>query len=74
MAQLSNPVTLLATKKEIFDAAELLKTYESNGFVAGVANEDLWKARNLVESAMHPDTKEYIPRPFRISGFHPSAN
>jgi hypothetical protein len=31
----------------------------------------LWEARRVVEAALHPDTGETIPRPFRMSGFVP---
>jgi sideroflexin-5 len=37
------------------------------------SNEDrvLWEARRMVESALHPDTGDLIPRPFRMSGYCP---
>jgi tricarboxylate carrier len=31
----------------------------------------LWEARRVVEGAIHPDTGEVIPRPFRMSGYVP---
>lgn len=31
----------------------------------------LWESRRIVESALHPDTGEVIPRPFRMSGYVP---
>jgi len=31
----------------------------------------LWEAKRIVDSAIHPDTGEVIPRPFRMSGFVP---
>jgi tricarboxylate carrier len=31
----------------------------------------LWEARRIVESALHPDTGDVIPRPFRMSGYVP---
>lgn len=37
----------------------------SNGF----SNSDLWKMRYLVNSSLHPDTKEPIPKMFRWSSF-----
>lgn len=31
----------------------------------------LWEARRIADSALHPDSGELIPRPFRMSGFVP---
>ena len=31
----------------------------------------LWEAKRIVEAALHPDTGETIPRPFRMSGYVP---
>ena len=31
----------------------------------------LWKAKRIYESAVHPDTGDFIPRPFRMSGYVP---
>jgi hypothetical protein len=31
----------------------------------------LWEAKRIVDSAIHPDTGEVIPRPFRMSGYVP---
>lgn len=32
-------------------------------------HQELWEARRIVNSAIHPDTGEIIPRPFRMSGW-----
>eukprot|EP00039_Didymoeca_costata_P005660 m.83435 g.83435 ORF g.83435 m.83435 type:complete len:334 (-) comp12921_c0_seq4:1359-2360(-) len=34
-----------------------------------VSNEKLWTAKKIVTAAVHPDTNETIPMPFRMSGF-----
>ena len=31
----------------------------------------LWKAKRIADSALHPETLEWIPRPFRMSGYLP---
>lgn len=31
----------------------------------------MWNAQTLVQSAVHPDTGEIIPKPFRMSGYVP---
>jgi hypothetical protein len=28
----------------------------------------LWEAQRIVDAAIHPDTGDVIPRPFRMSG------
>lgn len=69
MVALSNPLTLFATKAQVFEAVDLLKKYEESGYSAGVTDADMWAARQLKETAIHPDTGDYIPRPFRIAGY-----
>ena len=54
---------------QVLDASKLLKDYKKSGYVPGVTDEELWAARSLTASALHPDTGELIPRPFRMSGF-----
>ena len=39
----------------------------------GVSDEDLWEARRLCDSAVHPDTGEIVPKLFRLTAFVPSA-
>jgi hypothetical protein len=34
-------------------------------------NRLLWKAKCIADSALHPETLEWIPRPFRMSGYLP---
>ena len=34
-------------------------------------SRNLWEAKRIVDSALHPDTGEVIPRPFRMSGYVP---
>eukprot|EP00536_Pseudo-nitzschia_multiseries_P009365 jgi/Psemu1/242048/estExt_Genewise1.C_2590018 len=34
-------------------------------------SRSLWESKRIVESALHPDTGEFIPRPFRMSGYVP---
>jgi len=72
--QLTNcdPATLLASKEDIRGAEGLLKEFKEGKLDRAVhSDEELWAARKLVESAIHPDTKEIIPEPFRMSGYVP---
>jgi len=70
--QLSNcdPSTLLVTETEIQGAQKMLAEWRQ-GRASDRSEKELWQARKLVESAVHPDTKEIIPRPFRMSGYVP---
>jgi len=72
--QLTNcdPATLLAREPEIKRAQKLLERFRSGEVTKAEASDrELWDARKLVESAIHPDTKEIIPEPFRMSGYVP---
>ena len=43
-------------------------------FAAGTStltDTELWNCRIMVESAIHPDTNETVPEPFRMSGYVP---
>mmetsp|Transcript_15651 Transcript_15651/g.33790 ORF Transcript_15651/g.33790 Transcript_15651/m.33790 type:complete len:277 (-) Transcript_15651:971-1801(-) len=54
-----------------FKRAEgIIQSYKQ-GEVHCASNENLWKARKIVDNAVHPDTGETIPPPFRMSGFVP---
>ena len=66
-----NPSTLLKSTKEIKEAQELLVRFEQRTVEAGVSDRELWEARKTVESAVHPDTKEIVPPPFRMAGYVP---
>ena len=41
------------------------------GAVPGVSNEEMWHAQFMVDSAVHPDTNELVPKPFRMAGYVP---
>ena len=30
---------------------------------------ELWQAKKIIDAVFHPDTKEMLPKPFRMSGF-----
>ena len=67
-----DPATLLASQGEILKAAQILDDYEHNpSRVEGLSEEELWSARKLKESAIHPDTGEIVPLPFRMAGYVP---
>lgn len=77
MISIFDPATLLYTKTQIMDYSNLLKRFNENqistqaGTLDKNMNISLWRARKIKESAVHPDTGEIIPRPFRMSGYVP---
>ncbi|KAL3826744.1 hypothetical protein ACHAXA_009353 [Cyclostephanos tholiformis] len=43
----------------------------TGGITVAEMNRRLWEAQRVASSALHPDTGEIIPRPFRMSGYVP---
>ena len=41
------------------------------GAVPGVSDDEMWHAQFMVDSAVHPDTNELVPKPFRMAGYVP---
>jgi tricarboxylate carrier len=70
--QLTNcdPTTLLAREPDIRKAQDLIERFKTKN-QCKMSDADLWSARKLVESCVHPDTKEIIPKPFRMAGYVP---
>jgi len=63
-----DPRLLLYTEDQVREYQKMLSEYEQ---YAPEKARDLWEARRIVESALHPDTGDVIPRPFRMSGYVP---
>ena len=72
MKMLSNfdPTTLISSDAEVKKAVDLLKNHKL-GLIKGETDANLWAARKLRDSAVHPDTGDIIPRPFRMAGYVP---
>lgn len=66
-----DPRTLFTTSEELGKAKTLLHQYEKGELGPNVTDSQLWKAQSLVSSIEHPDLKEPIPLPFRMSAFIP---
>lgn len=58
-----DPRTLMASDQTIRDAKEELNLFKNGK--SSRSDEELWRYRSLVESAIHPTTDEIIPAPFR---------
>lgn len=67
----NDPRTLLYTKDDTLGAERLLLLQSRGEAPAGTTDADLWRARRILESALHPDTGEEIFPLFRFSAFVP---
>ncbi|ODV86219.1 hypothetical protein CANARDRAFT_196908 [[Candida] arabinofermentans NRRL YB-2248] len=64
-AEISDPTMLLNTSKDIENAKRLVWDYK-NGVIPSMT-PDLWKAKRVLDSSIHPDTSETVLLPFRMS-------
>lgn len=71
MLNICDPSMLLYSEAEIRHAVRVLGEVGSSGNISNIPDDDLWRMRKLKESAVHPDTGEVIPLPFRMSGYVP---
>lgn len=80
-ATVTSPLTLLASNAELRAAQELVSSYESrfpsnrttgSFLVPQSEAEKYYKAKQLVDSSVHPDTGEVILLPFRMAAFVPT--
>jgi len=64
-----DPMLLLYSKEDIRKQQQLLESFAASGKSTATDNHALWEAKRIYGSAVHPDTGDIIPRPFRMSGF-----
>ncbi|OQD68407.1 hypothetical protein PENDEC_c036G04587 [Penicillium decumbens] len=64
-ADISDPRTLFVSSAGLEQAKQLISLYKQNK-VADM-NADLWRAKKVVDSTLHPDTGEAVLLPFRMS-------
>ena len=67
----NDPRTLLDSEEDMRNAKELLRLHEKGEVPPGTTDEQLWKARRVLEASLHPDTGEPIYPLFRFSAFVP---
>eukprot|EP00934_Nitzschia_sp_Nitz4_P001592 Nitzschia sp. Nitz4//scaffold68_size99682//82282//83551//NITZ4_004574-RA/size99682-snap-gene-0.5-mRNA-1//1//CDS//3329556623//1592//frame0 len=65
-----DPYLLSYTEEQVKEAQKVL---ERAGEFASDRSKDheLWEARRITDAALHPDSGDFIPRPFRMSGYVP---
>lgn len=68
---ITDPRTLFVGDEQLRKAQSLLKDFKENGAREGVSDDELWEARRVVESVVHPNSGEPITTPFRFSAFAP---
>ncbi|KAH8794025.1 sideroflexin-5 [Hyaloscypha finlandica] len=66
-ANISDPRTLLVNKAGLEHAKGLVAGYKQGKI--GEMNAELWNAKKIVDSTLHPDTGEPVLLPFRMSCF-----
>lgn len=64
-AEISDPTMLLNTQKDIQSAKSLIWDYRNGSL--GSMTPELWRAKKILDSTLHPDTGEVVTLPFRMS-------
>lgn len=54
----TNPLNVFATGQQLDDAKAIVERYRAGQTTPNLTVDELWKAKNLYDSAFHPDTKE----------------
>jgi len=64
-----DPRLLLYTEDQVKGSREMVENWQQ--YANGTAEMDrtLWEAKRISDAAVHPDTGDVIPRPFRMSGY-----
>ncbi|KAE8185067.1 hypothetical protein CF336_g7559 [Tilletia laevis] len=77
----TSPLTLFASTSKLVDARKLVDDTEAQFprdrrrgqyVVSREQAEKYWKAQQLVQSSVHPDTGDVVPLPFRMASFVPT--
>ncbi|KIW89959.1 uncharacterized protein Z519_09389 [Cladophialophora bantiana CBS 173.52] len=66
-AQLADPRTLFVSSSGLENAKRLVTSYKTGE--AKVMTPEIWQAKKIVDSTLHPDTGEPVFLPFRMSCF-----
>jgi tricarboxylate carrier len=77
-SQLISPSNLFISDAELTEAQKQLSAFQAAGgrnsaaFASlGLSDEQLWRAKLVRDSILHPDSGQSVPLPFRMSAFAP---
>ncbi|XP_028130133.1 sideroflexin-3 isoform X2 [Diabrotica virgifera virgifera] len=68
----TNPLNIFASSKSLDEAKSIVDRYRRNERIEGLTEDKLWRAKNLYDSAFHPDTGEKMFVLGRMSAQVPS--
>ncbi|XP_066999013.2 sideroflexin-3 [Anabrus simplex] len=54
----TNPLNLLVSDKRLDEAKEIVTKYRRKGDMGNLTEDELWRAKEIYDSAFHPDTGE----------------
>jgi len=63
----TNPLNLLCSSAELDKAKDIVIRYKKGDEIPGLSEEELWRAKNIYDSAFHPDTGEKMVLVGRMS-------
>ncbi|KAF9357377.1 hypothetical protein BGX26_003812 [Mortierella sp. AD094] len=69
--QVTSPLNLFVSKRGLEDAKNLISDYNA-GKITSIEPAKLWRAKEICDSTLHPDTGKAIFLPFRMSCFVPT--
>ncbi|VDM66482.1 unnamed protein product [Strongylus vulgaris] len=64
-----DPSTLFVSEKRLRECVQLLNDFKMGKATA--SDKTLWRAQQIKQAILHPDTGEKVLPPFRMSGFVP---
>lgn len=64
-----DPYLLSYSEERVRSSQEMVKNWHQWFNGTPEMDRTLWEAKRIADAAVHPDTNEVIPRPFRMSGY-----
>ncbi|KAG0216172.1 Tricarboxylate/iron carrier [Mortierella sp. GBAus27b] len=70
--QVTSPLNLFVSSRGLEDAKTLIRDYNDGRVPANIDPGKLWRAKEICDSTLHPDTGKPIWLPFRMACFVPT--
>ena len=64
-----DPYLLSYSEEQVLRSQEMVNNWHQWFNGTPEMDRTLWEAKRIADAAIHPDTNEVIPRPFRMSGY-----